>query len=231
MAAKHTKKKKTTRGRPKKEQQNQEIRGEIIILIALAVCILLVLSNFGMGGIVGEAVSSVLFGLFGIMAYILPFAAFGISAFLVSNRGNAHAYIKIGAAIVLFLLLTAVFGLIFDQYEPGISLLTHYHRSSIHQNAGGLTGGCIISLFCPLIGEIGTYVVLFVLCIICVILITEKSLLAPLGRKSKAAYEDAKKETAGDSCNPGKAERRGKRKKGRSFEERKRFRRIRKAQG
>lgn len=193
MAAKHTKKKKTTRGRPKKEQQNQEIRGEIIILIALAVCILLVLSNFGMGGIVGEAVSSVLFGLFGIMAYILPFAAFGISAFLVSNRGNAHAYIKIGAAIVLFLLLTAVFGLIFDQYEPGISLLTHYHRSSIHQNAGGLTGGCVISLFCPLIGEIGTYVVLFVLCIICVILITEKSLLAPLGRKSKAAYEDAKK--------------------------------------
>ena len=52
MAAKRTKKKKTTRGRPKKEQQNQEIRGEIIILIALAVCILLVLSNFGMGGIV-----------------------------------------------------------------------------------------------------------------------------------------------------------------------------------
>ena len=193
MAAKPTKKKKSTRGRPKKEQQNQEIRGEIIILIALAVCILLVLSNFGMGGIVGEAVSSVFFGLFGIMAYVLPFAAFGISAFLVSNRGNAHAYIKIGAAVVLFLLLTAVFGLIFDQYKPGISLLTYYHRSSIHQNAGGLTGGCVVSLFCPLIGEIGTYVVLFVLCIICVILITEKSLLAPLGRKSKEAYEDAKK--------------------------------------
>lgn len=193
MAAKHTKKKKTTRGRPKKEQQNQEIRGEIIILIALAVCILLVLSNFGMGGIVGEAVSSVFFGLFGIMAYILPFAAFGISAFLVSNRGNAHAYIKIGAAVVLFLLLTAIFGLIFDQYQPGVSLITHYHRSSIHQAAGGLAGGCLVSLFCPLIGEIGTYVILFILCIICVILITEKSLLSPLGRKSKEAYEDAKK--------------------------------------
>ena len=193
MAAKRTKKKKTTRGRPKKEQQNQEIRGEIIILIALAICILLVLSNFGMGGIVGEAVSSVLFGLFGTMAYIFPFAAFGISAFLVSNRGNAHAYIKTGAAVVLFLLLTAILGLIFDQYESGVSLLTHYHRSSIHQNAGGLTGGCLVSLFCPLIGEIGTYVILFILCIICVILITEKSLLAPLGRKSKEAYADVKK--------------------------------------
>ena len=136
MAAKPTKKKKSTRGRPKKEQQNQEIRGEIIILIALAVCILLVLSNFGMGGIVGEAVSSVFFGLFGIMAYVLPFAAFGISAFLVSNRGNAHAYIKIGAAVVLFLLLTAVFGLIFDQYKPGISLLTYYHTIQYSSECG-----------------------------------------------------------------------------------------------
>ena len=46
---------------------------------------------------------------------------------------------------------------------------------------------------CPLIGEIGTYVVLVVLSIICVILITERTLLAPLGRQSRKAYEEAKK--------------------------------------
>ena len=193
MAGKHTKKKKTTSGRPGKNQQNSEIRGEIIILIALAVCILLVLSNFGLGGIVGEAVSSVFFGLFGIMAYVLPFAVFGITAFLISNRGNAHAYIKIGAGVVLFFILTAILELIFHPYEPGTSLMTYYQEGSVHQNAGGLTGGCIAGIFCPLIGEIGTYVVLFVLGIICVILITERSLLAPIGRKSRKAYEDAKK--------------------------------------
>ena len=185
MAGKHTKKKKTTSGRPGKNQQNSEIRGEIIILIALAVCILLVLSNFGLGGIVGEAVSSVFFGLFGIMAYVLPFAVFGITAFLISNRGNAHAYIKIGAGVVLFFILTAILELIFHPYEPGTSLMTYYQEGSVHQNAGGLTGGCIAGIFCPLIGEIGTYVVLFVLGIICVILITERSLLAPIGRKSR----------------------------------------------
>ena len=168
MAANRSKKKKSTRGRPKKGQQNQEIRGEITIFIALAVCILLVLSNFGMGGIVGEAVSSVLFGLFGVMAYVLPFVAFGITAFLISNRGNAHAYIKITAGAVLFLLLTAILELIFYQYKPGTSLFSYYHAGSIHQSTGGLTGGCIIAVFCPLIGEIGTYVILFVLCIICV---------------------------------------------------------------
>ena len=193
MAARQTKRRKSTKSRPKKDQQNTEIRGEIILLAMLAVCILLVLSNFGLGGTAGEAVSSVLFGLFGFMAYLLPFALFGLTAFLISNRGNTHAYVKIAAGAVLILLLSAILELIFHSYTPGASLLSYYRESSRYHNAGGLAGGCIISLLCPLIGEIGTYVVLFVLSVICVILITEKTLLAPLGRQSKKAYEEARK--------------------------------------
>ena len=192
MAAKQTKKK-NTKSRPKKNQQNTEIKGEIIILVTLAVCILLVLSNFGIGGAAGEAVSSVLFGLFGFMAYVLPFVIFGIAAFFISNSGNTHAYVKIAAGIVLFLLITAILELIFHSYTPGTSLFSYYTESSKYHNAGGLAGGCLVSLFCPLIGEIGTYVVLVVLSIICVILITERTLLAPLGRQSRKAYEEAKK--------------------------------------
>ena len=193
MAARQTKRRKSTKSRPKKDQQNTEIRGEIIILAMLAVCVLLVLSNFGLGGTAGEAVSSVLFGFFGFMAYLLPFALFAVTAFLISNRGNAHAYVKIAAGVVLFLLFSAILELIFHSYTPGASLLSYYRESSRHHNAGGLAGGCIISLLCPLIGEIGTYVVLVVLSVICVILITEKTLLAPLGRQSKRAYEEARK--------------------------------------
>lgn len=193
MAAKSTKRKRSTKRTRGKKQQNTEIRSEIIIFAALAVCILLVLSSFGAGGIVGEAVSSVLFGLFGFMAYLLPFLLFCGIAFYISNRGNTHAYIKIAAGIVLFLVLTAIFEMIINQYNPGTSILTYYIEASRHKNAGGLTGGCIVSLFCPLIGEIGTYVVLFILVIICAILITEKSLLAPIGKKSRRAYEQARK--------------------------------------
>lgn len=193
MASKSTKSRRNSKSRQKKGQQNTELRGEIIILAVLAVCILLVLSNFGVGGIVGEAVSSVFFGLFGFMAYLLPFVLFGLAAFLVSNRGNTHAYVKIAASVVLFLLITAILELIFNSYTPGTSLLSYYTSASEHRNAGGLTGGCLASLLCPLIGVIGTYVVLVILSVICVILITEKSLLAPLGRQSRKAYEDAKK--------------------------------------
>ncbi len=195
MAARSTKSRKNSKSRPKKGQQKQntELKGEIIILAALAVCILLVLSNFGIGGIAGKAVASVSFGLFGFMAYVLPFVLFALVAFLISNKGNAHAYIKIAAAAVLFLLLTAILELIFNSYTPGASLLSYYQAASEHKNAGGLTGGGIISLLCPLIGVIGTYVVLVILAIICVILITERALLSPLGRKSREAYEDARK--------------------------------------
>ena len=57
--------------------QSQEIRSEILLLGSLAICILLILSNFGMGGIAGGAISSVGFGLVGAMAYLFPFVFFG----------------------------------------------------------------------------------------------------------------------------------------------------------
>ncbi|MGC4019553.1 MAG: DNA translocase FtsK [Muricomes sp.] len=195
MAAKSTKKKKSTGGRQKKSAEGSVLREEILILATLAVCILLVISNFGLGGIAGGAVSSIMFGLFGLMAYALPFILFGVAAFLISNKGSTHAYIKAAAAFLFILLLTAFFELVMKPYESGAGLLSYYKYSSQYRNAGGFMGGCIVKLLCPLIGKAGTYVVIVILSIICVILITEKSLLTPLSRRSKAAYADARKKS------------------------------------
>ena len=200
MAAKSTKGKKNTKSTAKKTQQKSgqsqnrdEIRGEIIILGLLAVCILLVLSNFGLGGIVGKTVSSVVFGIFGFMAYFLPFILFGAVAFGISNKGNSHAYIKLGAVAALFLILCGMIELLFHPYDKNATLCSYYVASSEHKNAGGFAGGCLIRLFCPLFGKIGAGVILVVLGIISIILITERSLLSPIGRKSKVAYEEAKR--------------------------------------
>ena len=200
MAAKSTKGKKNTKSTAKKTQQKSgqsqnrdEIRGEIIILGLLAVCILLVLSNFGLGGIVGKTVSSVVFGIFGFMAYFLPFILFGAVAFGIANKGNSHAYIKLGAVAALFLILCGMIELLFHPYDKNATLFSYYVASSEHKNAGGFAGGCLIRLFCPLFGKIGAGVILVVLGIISIILITERSLLSPIGRKSKVAYEEAKR--------------------------------------
>lgn len=193
MALKSTKKRKSTKRKTKKAQESTVIRDEIIIFAVLAVCILLVISNFGFGGIAGEAVSSVMFGLFGFMAYLLPFILFGVVAFTISNKGNAHAYIKAAASILLLLMLTAFLELIMNAYDANAGFLDYYKFASVHKSAGGLLGGCVVKLLCPLIGVAGTYVVVIIVTIICIILITERSLLTPLSHGGKKAFEDAKR--------------------------------------
>lgn len=212
MAAKSTEKKTSTRGTKKNTQKNTKntktnqkkktqvaasdafvLRSEIIILGMLAVCTFLMISNFGLGGLVGEILSALMFGVFGWIAYPLPILLFALTAFLISNKGNKHAYIKVGAGIGACVFVTALLELIVHSYQPGLELMEYYRRASVGKEAGGLLGGVLISLLCPAIGVVGVYIVLILLLIISTILITEKSLLKPLGRGSKKLYADAKK--------------------------------------
>ena len=192
MAEKSTKRKKNTKDRTKKTQESPALQEEIIILCVLAACILMMISNFGLGGLAGEVCSAILFGIFGWMAYLIPILLFGAAAFLVSNRGNAHAYIKAAALLVLLVVLCALLELIMNPYTPGTGLMSYYKQASVGKNSGGLLGGCLVTLLCPAIGVVGSYVVLIVLAVICAILITEKSLLKPLGKGSRKMYEGAR---------------------------------------
>ena len=60
MAAKKGKTTKKAGTKGKKAQNSYSFRDEIIILLTLAVAILLILSNFGLGGFLGNAVSAFL---------------------------------------------------------------------------------------------------------------------------------------------------------------------------
>ena len=192
MAAKSTKKRKNSRGKKKKTQEYSVLHGEIIILCVLAVCIFLMISCFGLGGIAGEICSSVIFGLFGWVGYVIPILIFGVVAFLISNKGNTHAYIKTAAAIVLVCLVAAFLELVVNSYTPGMGLMEHYRQASIRKDAGGLLGGAQVQLLCPMLGVVGAYIAIVILAVISVILITERSLLKPLSHGGKRVYEDAK---------------------------------------
>ena len=205
MAAKTSKRKTTSKsasgkkgGKKKTSGQNTKteangLSGEIVLLISLAVCILLLIGNFGIGGIVGKAVSSAMFGIFGWIAYLIPLLLFGGIAFVISNQGNRHAYIKLAAGIVMLLMICTFSELITNGYRAELGLSAYYKAASIHKNAGGLLGGAVVKIFCPLLGKAGTYVVTVILFLICLILITEKSLFVPLKKGGSRAYEDARR--------------------------------------
>ena len=74
---------------------------QIILLTILAASIILIISNLGMGGVVGAAISKASFGIMGLLAYVFGIGFVG-AAFLVSNSKNPLAYKKALAACVLF---------------------------------------------------------------------------------------------------------------------------------
>ena len=197
MAAKTTKSKKTSSAKKKKTtastQAQEGLYSEIVILISLAVCVLLILSNFGIGGIVGGAVSSVLFGIFGFLAYIMPILLFCGIWFLISNRGNGHAYLKFAAAVLFICMLCTFLELITNSYSVSSTLGDCYKSASAHRNAGGLVGGLFVHILCPLFGVAGTYVLVIVLLLISMILITERSLFKVLKKGGAKAGESARK--------------------------------------
>ena len=71
------KKKKTTRTKgqtgKKEVYDSRSMETEIILWIILALSAVLLVSNFGIGGSVGNAISSFFFGLVGLVCYPLPF--------------------------------------------------------------------------------------------------------------------------------------------------------------
>ena len=71
------KKKKTTsaKGQTRKKEvyDSRSMETEIILWIILAASAVLLVSNFGIGGAVGNAISSFFFGLVGLVCYPLPF--------------------------------------------------------------------------------------------------------------------------------------------------------------
>lgn len=175
MAAK-SKRKSSRKPTKKKKTEQSFLQDEVIIWLTLAVSLLLMLSNFGLGGWIGDEVSYFFSGIFGLITYIIPFALFGIAAFLVSNKGNVSAYIKVAAGIV-FLILACTF----------LELVDH---------KGGSLGKSIAKILTPTIGTAGTYVVIIIFMIICCVIITGKSLLQGVKTQSGKAYGKAKEDNA-----------------------------------
>lgn len=83
-SSKKTVRRKKTSAKP----QGLTFESEVALWILLAVSILLFISNFGVGGKIGNWASSLMFGLFGLMAYIFPVLMFIGLCFLISNKRN-----------------------------------------------------------------------------------------------------------------------------------------------
>ena len=175
-------------------QKQSFMRDEITILVSLAICIFAMISHFGIGGFIGDALSAFLFGVFGFMAYIVPILTFIGITFVLSNKGNKQAYFKACSCLAVFLMCCTLFQLIINGYDPSTTLKDIYSLSSIHKDGGGWLGGLLVNLLCPAVGVVGTYIVVIVLFIISFVLLTGKSFVGMVKKEGEKVYQTAKED-------------------------------------
>jgi len=166
---------------------------EILLLIALGIAIIMILSTFDLCGRVGYWIAYFIFGVFGLMAYLIPYLLFLGTAFYVSNNQNKVAKFKIFAAVIISVAVMAFIQLITNPSDGVSKILDYYRDSAAYRNAGGIIGGLAVRGLKPLFGTAGTYVIVILLFLIGVILITEKAVFTSFGKKSREVYQNAAK--------------------------------------
>jgi len=175
--------------------KSSELRDEIIILFTFAFAIILLLSNFRLAGSIGNGINWFMFGLVGIIEYILPIIILISVLFLIANKQIGVVKVKTVAVYVLTLLLCGFVQLIMSIPIKSNSVGAFFTYSSEKKMGGGFIGGLLCKVLSPL-GIAGSYVILIICIIICIILITEKSFIKGVTNGGSKVYKSAKEDYA-----------------------------------
>lgn len=173
--------------------RDSELFQEIGLIILFVVMIILFLCNFGVIGPVGDAVSSVMFGLFGFTSYIVPIVLFVAVAFWSANEGSPTAVRKMLAGTVLFLMI----GVVCDLIAGSAAKLEYYDVKALYEESvterdgGGCLAGSLSYLLQLYLETIGTILVVLLCSMISIILLTERSLLKGMREGGSRIREDA----------------------------------------
>ena len=156
-----------------KVEQNAYVglREEAILILSFLISLLLLLSNLGFCGIVGEGLSQGLVFLFGSFSVLFPFVLFFLVAFVMANRNNPMIMRKIPFICFLYIFLGAFLPvLIFGKSIPEdlTDLLTE----------GGVLPGIFLLFLKQFLGSLGAMIVLFFAILLCLVMITEKPLMS-----------------------------------------------------
>lgn len=168
------------------------LRKEIKVLVVFVVGIIILLSYANAAGFIGRLLSQFIFGMLGLIAYIVPFFMMGAYAFLLANPGNTKLRNKLICFSIVILLFAAFMQLFHYGYDRKFQIMSFYHNSAAERNGGGLLGGLLSNVLAFLLGKWGAYIVLLALFAVAFMYLTEKFIFAHLGRKSKVAYEKVK---------------------------------------
>ncbi|MGN0484084.1 MAG: DNA translocase FtsK 4TM domain-containing protein [Lachnospiraceae bacterium] len=184
-------KKRMTAEQRKKLEREEMIRNEIMVWGTLAFCVILFLSDIGCAGKIGNALSYISFGLFGIVSYLLPFAIFLTALFVISNKETYFVSFKVIIGCI-FLWFLCTFSELFLANTTSFGIETAWKYAVSTHRGGGLFGGFLAQVLYNNLGLVGAYVIAVIGLILSLALLTEQSIFARLKKGGQKIYDSAK---------------------------------------
>ncbi len=181
-----------------RQQKKQEIKKDLILLAAMAATILLFLALFDRVGPMGRGLAGFEYGIFGSLAYVLPFFILLAAMYLIyiGVRYPLHAWAKVLLSFVMLTLLAGMFELAGSKGALLPAMKNYYQQGRIARASGGLFGGFWCRLLVPSLGKTGAWIVLIALFLGCLMLLIGKAVFTLLGRKGSRMVNSIKDENS-----------------------------------
>ena len=158
-----------------KKKADRRLIDEIWAIIAIAIGVFLIIATFTNGaGQFGELVGNCLKGLFGFVAYIVPFylIIFGV---LLFARQAASISVKTGLLLLLLLFMFATMNSVrFVDAEKivfSLKAIKEFYASGVALESGGFFGMLLASALIKWFGVAGCWIFTLVVTLICLLLI------------------------------------------------------------
>ena len=158
---------------PEVRESGINMGSEFQLIVSFCLTVLLMLSNFGLGGKAGRMLSSFFFGLFGCVQYVMPVMFFLGVALLLVNDYNSLALKKCLAGFIALMMVSAFVQLVFN--DNNISIYEIFSVALEDKTTGGLIGGGFGCLLKSWFGFAGAIVIVTCIFILSLIMLTQKS--------------------------------------------------------
>ena len=190
---KTTTKKRTSTSGKKAQQKSQDFESfhtEIAIWITIIAAVLLLLGNFGFCGTVGNVISSIFFGTFGIIQHVLPIVVLILIGLLFANQFSSLAIKKTILTIVFFCMISVISQMFVNFDETSVFAATQ-HAFENH-TGGGFVGGAICILLNKFLGKVASVIITVMVMLISLMLIFERSILKLLKDAGNSTVQASK---------------------------------------
>ena len=163
---------------------------EIAIILVVLAAVLLFLGVIGAAGAFGKILRELQLGCFGTVGYLFPFFfAFAVIYLMLRYPDDGiSSVLRVLGIFVIMVALSGVAALI-DSTD-----ISRYDAQDLFEHGvegmnGGLIGGALANAFSGAIGRVGAYVLFVFLAIICFVLVSGRTVIAPVADSIRRARE------------------------------------------